>query len=581
MPRFSFPGSPELTDGLSQSCANVLTKKKLDPHRKQCPSAQFTCLDCHVTFKGLDYRSHSVSSPFHESGTRSPPSLSFDASHRASHSSILVIFDANHTRANQNCITEAQKTQGPFYKPKKAKIEQRKSTTTASQSQALVPRNAVPKETPETPDTRLAVVDAPPRAPSPPPPSKSLPVPPEVNVFDFLVTDGKDGPSQVNTPKDDEFMTDEDNDDEQWEDEDDVFMDPPPDYYAKTTYNAQRDFDERGYSYGAEPIRQSLQRYVSTPHLPTNVMAYLVSHDDDDDADTDADDALKTPAPNYASTAAKSHHERTVSGDSTTKKSGKRKRSQPEDLDLSRIRAYTAPGGDVIMTDVPTPSLHSGLTVGLSRMMMARSAAGGFPFPPSPDDSIGDLEGEERGGLEPRSPLKRTKHSGSKERGRSREKGREKSHREREHRRAKKSRRESDQSRKHGRWERRRPRGRSQSPLKEKEPTSLLGKALKAIDYYPVSSTGARAARDEPRPHDGNAVILYPSAATSRAETFMSFVAGSSLVENSERGCSVNKALRRWHREKGSTSKAQEEKELWRDLRLRVNDRGEIVLFAD
>jgi cell growth-regulating nucleolar protein len=398
-------------------------------------------------------------------------------------------------------------------------------------------------------------------------------------VFDYLVTDGKDGPSQVNTPKDDEFMTDEDDDDdEQWEDTDDVFMDPPPDYYAETPYNAQRDFDEHGYSYGAEPIRQFQQRYDSNPHLPTNPMAYLISRDDDD-TDTDPGDTLKTPAPNHANTAAKSHHERTLSGDSTTKKSGKRKRSQPEDLDLSRIRAYT---GDVVMTDATTPSLHSGLTVGLSRMMMVRSATGGFPFPPSPDDSIGDLEGEEKEALEPRSPLKRTKHSGSKERGRSREKGREKRDREREHRRAKKSRRESDQSRKHGRWERRRPRGRSESPPKEKEPTSLIGKALKAIDYHPVSSTGPRpAARDEPKPHDGNAVILHSSTATSRAETFMSFVARTSLVENNERGCSVHKALRRWHREKGGSSKTQDEKELWRDLRLRVNDRGEIVLFAD
>jgi len=245
-------------------------------------------------------------------------------------------------------------------------------------------------------------------------------------------------------------------------------------------------------------------------------------------------------------------------------------------LDLSRIRAYAAPSGDVVMTDVPTPSLHSGLTGGLNRMMMARSAAGGYPFPPSPDDSIGDLEGEERAKLAPRSPLKRTKHSGSKERGRSREKGRrDKRDREQEHKRVKKSRRESDQSRKLDRWERRRPHGRSGSPLKEKETTtttSLLGKAIKAIEYHP--------ARDEPKPHNGNAVILHPSTLTSKAEMFMSFVAGSSLVENDERGCSVHKALRRWHREKGNTSKAQEEKDLWRDLRLKVNDRGEIVLFC-
>ena len=457
-----------------------------------------------------------------------------------------------------------------------------------------MPRNAVPKEPPETLDTRLAVVDAPPRAPSPPPPPKSLPVPPGLNVFDFLVTDGKDGPSEVNTPRIDEFMSDDD--DELWEDAEDVFMDPPPDYYAETPYNAQRDFDRHGYSYGAEPIRPSPQRFDSTPTFPPNAMAYLVGRDDDDDDDNaDADDTLKTPGPNTNSRAAKLGHQRTLSSDSTAKKSGKRKRSQPEDLDLSRIRTYTASAADVVMTDVPTP-LHSGLTVGLSKLMMARSAAGGFPFPPSPDDSIEDLSGgagreQESEALEPRSPLKRTKHSGSKERGRSREKkGRrvEKEgerrdrdrDREREHRRTKKSRRESDQSRKNGRWERRRVRMRSESPLKEKESTSLLGKALKAIEYHPIASTVGKGAKDEPKAHDGNAVILHPSKSSSRAEMFVSFVAGSSLAENNERGCSVHKALRRWHREKGSTSKVQEEKELWRDLRLKVNDKGEVVLFA-
>lgn len=428
-----------------------------------------------------------------------------------------------------------------------------------------------------------------------------------MNVFDFLVTDGKDGYSQVNTPKADDSMTDEeegeeddeeeDEDDEdededeeqEWEDEGDVFMDPPPNYYAETPYNAQRDFYEHGYSYGIEPVRQSLQRYDSNPHLATNVMAYLINNDDNDDddnveANANVDDTLKTPAPNHTSTVTRHHHERTISTDSTTKKSGKRKRSQPEDLDLSRIRAYTGQNGDVVMTDVATPSLHSGLTGGLNRMMMARGAVGSYPFPPSPDDSIGGLEKEEKETLEPRSPLKRTKHSSSKERGRSRENGREKKNRDRErdkeHRRVKKSRRESDQSRKQGRWERRRPRGRSESPPKEKETTSLFGKALKAIEHQPISSTSAKVAKDEPRPHNGNAVTLHPSTVTSRAEMFMSFVTRGSLVENNERGCSVHKALRRWHREKGNTSKTQDEKELWKDLRLRVNDRGEIVLFC-
>lgn len=68
-----------------------------------------------------------------------------------------------------------------------------------------------------------------------------------------------------------------------------------------------------------------------------------------------------------------------------------------------------------------------------------------------------------------------------------------------------------------------------------------------------------------------------------RAESFLSFVTKG---PDSERGCSVNKALKRWHREGAGTgteftgSKEEEQKELWRGLRLRRNERGEIVVFC-
>ncbi|KFY20097.1 hypothetical protein V491_03993 [Pseudogymnoascus sp. VKM F-3775] len=51
----------------------------------------------------------------------------------------------------------------------------------------------------------------------------------------------------------------------------------------------------------------------------------------------------------------------------------------------------------------------------------------------------------------------------------------------------------------------------------------------------------------------------------------------------SERGVSMNKALKRYHRMRASSGfgagKGAEEKELWKSLRMRKNDRGEIVLF--
>jgi hypothetical protein len=43
-----------------QNCGDVLTKKKLDPHRNQCYGASYTCLDCMVHFPGTSYRTHTV-----------------------------------------------------------------------------------------------------------------------------------------------------------------------------------------------------------------------------------------------------------------------------------------------------------------------------------------------------------------------------------------------------------------------------------------------------------------------------------------------------------------------------------------
>ncbi|KAJ5554357.1 hypothetical protein N7513_004316 [Penicillium frequentans] len=62
-----------------EGCGDVLTKKKLDPHRGQCRGATFTCIDCMVHFYGTEYRAHT------------------------------------------SCMTEDQKYQGALYKEKPAK----------------------------------------------------------------------------------------------------------------------------------------------------------------------------------------------------------------------------------------------------------------------------------------------------------------------------------------------------------------------------------------------------------------------------------------------------------------------------
>jgi cell growth-regulating nucleolar protein len=83
---------------------------------------------------------------------------------------------------------------------------------------------------------------------------------------------------------------------------------------------------------------------------------------------------------------------------------------------------------------------------------------------------------------------------------------------------------------------------------------------------------------------DGSEMIVFgeEQRLAQRAESFLSYVTKG---PDSERGCSVNKALKRWHRDGAGTgsehggSKEEEQKELWRGLRLRRNDRGEIVVF--
>jgi cell growth-regulating nucleolar protein len=66
-----------------------------------------------------------------------------------------------------------------------------------------------------------------------------------------------------------------------------------------------------------------------------------------------------------------------------------------------------------------------------------------------------------------------------------------------------------------------------------------------------------------------------------RADLFFDFV---DKGPESERGCSMNKALKRFHRERKAAgtdmTKHMEEKELWRSIRLRRNEQGEIVLFS-
>ncbi|OCL11584.1 hypothetical protein AOQ84DRAFT_352979 [Glonium stellatum] len=518
-----------------ENCGDVLTKKKLDPHRNQCRGASYTCLDCMVHFNGTEYRAHT------------------------------------------SCISEAQKYQGALYKEKKPKSQQQKQSNNTSQ--ALVPRKAYVEDAPDPDTGAIAIVDAPPHAPSPPPmPHYGQAALPDVNVFDFLVDSETPNQSRVALPPPDESRMIED----------DRYADREPEqpgagmvhleqhHYEEEYGNGHR-YAESGFTYGATPVEPSFQRYDSYNDLREQESEYY-------------DSAYYTPAP-------KPGRERTITREKDTtvskKSDKKRKRQQVEDLDMALVRAQTE--RDVTMIDAP-PVLHSGLTGGLNRLLARPD------FPPSPDYSGGDYAE-----ASPLSPIKRAKQSTSKalarvqrqyeieeERERKRELERERE-KERGRNREPKSRKASgangketngkskalrnrEDSARDGRRTRDRRRRRRSSSTASPEPGH---KPMKAIEYHRTSS-----ASPGPGENGNGAMILHSNGVTkdlsaARAELFMSFVTKG---PESERGCSINKALKRYHRERydrwdKELAKGEEEKELWKSLRLRRNERGEIVLF--
>lgn len=214
----------------------------------------------------------------------------------------------------------------------------------------------------------------------------------------------------------------------------------------------------------------------------------------------------------------------------------KRKRLHVEELDLTEAHRLSQEP-ETVMAEAPNaPILHSGLTGGLGRLLSKSR------FPPSPDYSNGDPS--------PPSPVKRPKQILAKEKDRGRKKvsrtGGGQLVRIRK-------RRTSDESR---------PRKQHRS---HHSPDHHGHPKRKAIEYHPQS-----------RGDDSQQLIVYKS----RAELFMSFV---NKGPESEHGYSVHKALKRYHRERGEQGlgleKADEEKELFKGLRLKKNERGEVVVF--
>ncbi|KAK6843606.1 hypothetical protein PG990_004514 [Apiospora arundinis] len=238
----------------------------------------------------------------------------------------------------------------------------------------------------------------------------------------------------------------------------------------------------------------------------------------------------------YETPAPKS--ERRKSRDGELKKDKKRKRLHIETNSPLAIENGPA---DEVMTDAP--ELHTGLTGGLNRMMRP-------VFPPSPDYSGGD-----GGENSPSSPIKKSKSKSKPSRTetlgnnlKALVSGTTKSTK-------------VSKKRKHSTE-------RKEKKKKHHHHHSDADKAPKLIEYRPATADGK-----EP---DGQLIVYKP-----RSELFLSMCTKG---PDSERGYSINKALKRFHRERSSSGtslgRSSEEKELWRSLRMRRNDQGEIVLFS-
>lgn len=282
---------------------------------------------------------------------------------------------------------------------------------------------------------------------------------------------------------------------------------------------------------------QRLNHETSMVRFDHEAHAYL----DDAGAMVDEDpDALiqygTGPIPGAFETPAPGRERRRHKDGSDVKKDKKRKRLH---VDTDQIMADAD-------ADMP-PGLHTGLTGGMNRMMRS-------DFPPSPDYSGGDADLADPS---PASPLKKKKHSKHSKSKKSEGIGSNLMGLLTSSKSKSKKRKVSSSSKKS-----------SSSRRREREREHDAEKAPKLIEYRPHSSEGAGA--------DNQVVLFRP-----RADLLLSYI---DKGPDSDRGYSMKKALRHFHRDREDSgdclSKSSEEKELWRSLRMRKNERGEIVLFS-
>ena len=402
-----------------------------------------------------------------------------------------------------------------MYKEKPSKEEKKKVKVADVKPQKSRKAYVEDAEDDDADKHAITIVDPPPPAPEPPVSASEKAEP--INVFDFLVTGDTPNASTTELPPKEGMK----------------MVKNAPSIFGEVQNSTEKGDDDslyenNGFTYGSEPItvkkaKQEIEYITPAPkhqHKPSTEAIY----------------GLENP-------------ERK----STDKK---RKRLHVEELDLTEARRPSVElEADIVMIEAPSaPILHSGLTGGLNRLLSKSK------FPPSPEYSNGDPS--------PTSPVRRSKQiTAAKEKDRGRKSSSGVSRTAGGQLVRIRKRRTSDESR--PRKQHRSEHHTHSSHNSEHHPKpqkTIEHPKRKAIEYHPHSR------QDD----DSQQLIVYKT----RAELFMSFVTKG---PDSEQGYSMHKALKRYHRERGEQGlgleKVDEEKELFKGLRLRRNDRGEGVVL--
>ena len=466
----------------------------------------------------------------------------------------------------QSCITEDQKYQGHLYREKPSKAKRKSvSILEPSDHNALVPHKAYVEDAPD--------IDIPPHVPTPP---SAVPSKPTDSVFDYMVEE-PDTP-RVAYGKEKGEMSMKNNAPA-------LFTDSRASsrngYRNKEEQLHSQEYEDNGFSYGTEPVNPRPYNEANPSLASLDFMT--------PSARTTKMILDKDGRPTLA-------HSRTNSGSEKKRKRG--------DEQMHDVSMTDAPDQGV-RTAVNTPAVtHSGLTGGLSRMITDDS----------PDDNAErrrrDRErGDRRTGTQgdPTSPLKRSRQSkddkglgisikgravralsmvlpgapaesamvksrrrtsSSEDPGPDYPRGQESG--KRESKKHKVSRHNGTSSANIRHEPRTRRRGSEESPEAQR-------RKIKAIEYHKNEDSSDS---DDGRKRNGTAQMVVFGAeekSKRRCETFIANIPGAEY----DKGYSIHKVLKRWHKQcdvRSSSHKNKVEEELWRALRLRKNDRGEIVV---